>query len=112
LHEREGTHFGIKVLKHLKKRAKEFEKGRKWTYVQRLRSITQQRLRELIRLNKARRDYMKRLQMMIEEYNAGRMDVDQFFAALVQPAEDLNEEEQHHVAVRVSSGESDTCFIA
>ncbi|MHA1863839.1 MAG: type I restriction endonuclease subunit R [Candidatus Thorarchaeota archaeon] len=84
---------------------KEFEKGRKWTCVQRLRSITQQRLRELIRLNKTRREYMKRLQMMIDEYNAGRMDVDQFFAALLQLAEELTEEEQRHVAEKLSEEE-------
>jgi type I restriction enzyme R subunit len=84
---------------------KEFEKGRKWTYVQRLRSITQQRLRELIRLNKTRRDYMKRLQMLIDEYNSGRMDVDQFFAALLQLADELNEEEQRHVAEQLTEEE-------
>jgi type I restriction enzyme R subunit len=84
---------------------KEFEKGRKWTYVQRLRSITQQRLRELIRLNKTRRDFMKRLQMMIDEYNAGRMDVDQFFTALIQLAEELNEEEQRHIAEQLTEEE-------
>ncbi|MHA1910009.1 MAG: type I restriction enzyme endonuclease domain-containing protein, partial [Candidatus Thorarchaeota archaeon] len=84
---------------------KEFEKGRKWTYVQRLRSITQQRLRELVRLNKTRKDYMKRLQQMIDDYNEGRMDVDQFFAALVQFAEELNEEEKRHVEENLTEEE-------
>ncbi|MBN2230308.1 MAG: type I restriction endonuclease subunit R [Candidatus Thorarchaeota archaeon] len=84
---------------------KEFEKGRKWSYAQRLRSITQQRIRELIRLNKTRRDYMKRLQMLIDEYNDGKMDVDQFFAALIQLAEELNEEEQRHVVEQLTEEE-------
>ena len=84
---------------------KQFAKGRKWTYVQRLRSITQQRLRELVRLNKSRVSYMKRLQQMIDDYNEGRMDVDQFFNELVKLAEELDEEEQRHVQEKMTEEE-------
>jgi type I restriction enzyme R subunit len=84
---------------------KQFAKGRKWTYVQRLRSITQQRLRKLVRLNKSRISYMKRLQQMIDDYNEGRMDVDQFFNELVKLAEELDEEEQRHVQEKMTEEE-------
>jgi len=39
---------------------------------------------------------MKRLQAMIDDYNEGRMDVDQFFEALVQLMTELDEEEKRH----------------
>ena len=84
---------------------KEFEKGRKWTYVQRLRSIMQQRLSERIRLSKTRREYIKHLQMVIDEYNTGRMNVDQFFEAMLQLAGELNEEEQRHVDEKLTEEE-------
>lgn len=35
---------------------------------------------------------------MIDEYNIGQMNLDQFFNALMQLAQELNEEEQRHVA--------------
>ncbi len=83
----------------------QFAKGRKWTFVQRLRSITQQRLRELVRLNKSRVSYMKRLQQMIDDYNEGRMDVDQFFNELIKLAEELDDEEQRHVKENLTEEE-------
>lgn len=48
---------------------------------------------------------MKRLQQMIEDYNEGRMDVDQFFAALLQLTEELNEEEQRYVTEQLTEEE-------
>jgi len=84
---------------------KEFSKGRKHTYIERLRSITQYRIRELVRLNKSRVDYMKRLQAMIDDYNEGRMDVNQFFEALVQLMTELDEEEKRHAEENLTEEE-------
>jgi type I restriction enzyme R subunit len=42
---------------------------------------------------------------MIDDYNEGRMNVDEFFAALVQMAQELREEEQRHVAEKLSEEE-------
>jgi len=84
---------------------KEFAKGRKRTYVERLRSITQYRIRELVRLNKSRVDYMKHLQAMIDDYNEGRMNVDQFFEALVQLMTELDEEEKRHAEENLTEEE-------
>ncbi len=81
------------------------ETRQKRTYMQRLRSITQARLRELILLNRTRIDYMKRLQQMIDDYNEGRTNVDQFFDALVQLTKELSDEEQRHVAENLTEEE-------
>jgi type I restriction enzyme R subunit len=84
---------------------RDFEQSKKRTYVQRLRSIIQQRLRELVRLNRLRVDYTRRLQGMIDDYNEGRMNVDEFFVALVQMARELREEEQRHLAEKLTEEE-------
>ncbi len=82
-----------------------FKKGRKRTYLQRLRAITNRRVQELVRLNKTRTGYMKRLQQMIDDYNMGKVDVDQFFNSLVQLMQELNEEEQRHAKENLSEEE-------
>ena len=48
---------------------------------------------------------MKRLQAMIDDYNEGRMDVDQFFEALVQLMTELDEEEKRHAEENLTEEE-------
>jgi type I restriction enzyme R subunit len=58
-----------------------------------------------VRLNKSRVDYLERYQRLIDEYNAGAISVDLFFARLVAFAKDLNAEEQRHVREHLSEEE-------
>jgi len=48
---------------------------------------------------------MKRLQIVIDDHNAGRMDVDQFFEALVQLMTELDEEEKRHAEENLTEEE-------
>ena len=73
---------------------KKFEHGRKRTEAATLRNAVERRIHELIRLNKTRVDYLAEFQTMIDEYNAGSINVEEFFRQLCQFAQKLNEEDK------------------
>ncbi|MFH1328193.1 MAG: type I restriction endonuclease subunit R [Candidatus Bathyarchaeota archaeon] len=75
-----------------------FEKSRKHIEVERLKGVINVRLMLMVRLNKNRMNYLEQFQKMIDEYNAGSANVEQFFSQLVEFAKTLNEEERRGVA--------------
>jgi type I restriction enzyme R subunit len=77
---------------------KQFEKGRKHTEAERLKSAVHIKLLRLLRLNRTRMDYLEKFQQMIDEYNAGSMNVEEFFKRLMVFAQRLNEEEKRSIA--------------
>lgn len=84
---------------------KQFESGRKRTETERLKGAIQIKLLRLIRLNKSRIDYMGKFQQMIDEYNAGSMNVEEFFRELMAFAKTLNEEEKRGIAEELTEEE-------
>jgi type I restriction enzyme R subunit len=58
----------------------------------------------MIRLNRTRMDYLERFQKMIEEYNSGSLNIDEFFKRLMKFAQSLNEEEKRGMADQLSEG--------
>ncbi|MCI0398386.1 MAG: DUF3387 domain-containing protein, partial [Chloroflexi bacterium] len=82
-----------------------FRSGRKNITANKLRGDVYRRLSVLVRLNNARLDYLERLQQMIDDYNAGRDNVDVFFEKLLALARELNEEERRAVAENLSEEE-------
>ena len=50
-------------------------------------------------------DYLERLQQMIDEYNAGSINVETFFKKLVEFSRALGEEEQRAIAENLSEEE-------
>jgi len=83
----------------------QFERGRRRTEALRLRSTLDAKLRQMIRLNKSRLDYLAEFQRLIDEYNAGSRNVEELFEALVTFARRLDEEEQRHIAENLSEEE-------
>ncbi len=59
----------------------------------------------MVRLNKTRTDYQERLQRLIEEYNAGSLNIDLYFKALMKIAQELNEEDQRAISEGLSEEE-------
>ncbi len=59
----------------------------------------------MIRLNKSRMDYLAKLQEMIDEYNAGSINVETFFKRLVEFSRSLQEEEQRAIKENLSEEE-------
>lgn len=84
---------------------KQFEKGRKRTEAERLKAAIHIKLLRLVRLNKSRTDYLEKFQQMIDEYNAGSLNVEEFFKQLVVFAQDLNKEEKRTIAEELSEEE-------
>jgi len=58
-----------------------------------------------VRLNRTRTDYLEKFQAMIEAYNAGSLNAEEFFQQLVAFAQSLNEEEQRAVGEQLSEEE-------
>ena len=75
----------------------QFEQGRKHTETEKVKGAVARRLKQMIRLNRTRMDYMERFQRMIDEYNSGAVNVEEFFRRLLEFAKSLNEEEQRAV---------------
>ncbi len=84
---------------------RKFEKGRKRTEAERLRAAIQVKVENLVRLNQMRIDYMEKLQKMIDEYNSGSYNVEQFFEKLMAFAKELNEEEKRGIAEQLNEEE-------
>lgn len=82
-----------------------FEKARKHTEAERLRAAIDRKLRQLIRINRSRMDFMEKFQQMIDDYNAGAVDVDVFFAELIEFARELNTEEKRGIAENLTEEE-------
>jgi type I restriction enzyme R subunit len=82
-----------------------FAQGRKRTEAEKLRGTLNAKLRQMVRLNKSRMDYLERFQRMIDEYNAGSANVQLFFENLVAFAQELRAEEQRHIAENLAEEE-------
>lgn len=74
-----------------------FEKGRKHIEAERLRAAVEKRLKTLLQKNRTRQDFMQKFQQLIEDYNAGAVNIDLFFSRLVEFAKDLSEEDKRSV---------------
>ena len=83
----------------------QFEQGRKRTEAEKLRGTINAKLRRLVRLNRNRMNYMEDFQRLIDEYNAGSRNVEEFFEELIEFAQRLNEEEQRAIAENLSEEE-------
>jgi len=78
--------------------AERFAAGKKRTEVERLRALVRAKVEELARLNPTRAEWLERFQELIEEYNAGSLNVEAFFQQLLSFTESLNGEELRGLA--------------
>ncbi|MBJ7598189.1 type I restriction endonuclease subunit R [Candidatus Nephthysia bennettiae] len=70
-----------------------FQGGRQRTATQKLRSILAVRVTDLTRLNPTRVDLYQRFQKLLDDYNAGSLNVETYFKELVEFSHRLDEEE-------------------
>jgi type I restriction enzyme R subunit len=82
-----------------------FLKGRKNSQAERLQALLKDKLSIMIELNRTRMDYLDRFQRMIDEYNAGAMNVEEFFRRLVDFAKDLKVEDQRAISENLTEEE-------
>jgi type I restriction enzyme R subunit len=85
--------------------AEKFKTDHKRTLNEKLKGTVAQKLMAMVRLNRTRMDYLKRFQQMIDEYNAGTLNAEEFFQQLMEFAKSLNEEEQRAVGEQLTEEE-------
>lgn len=85
--------------------AKRFKTDHKHIEAEKLKGLINQKLKQLVRLNRSRMGYSERFQQLIDEYNAGSLNVETFFAELVDFAKELTEEEKRGIAESLSEEE-------
>jgi type I restriction enzyme R subunit len=69
----------------------------KSTDLEALKAAVKARLARVLRLNRTRTDFREKFESLIEEYNSGSRDTEQFAAELVELTTRLDEEEHRHV---------------
>lgn len=85
---------------------KRFKKAQhKRTEAEILKNILEQKTRDMIRLNRTRMDFLRKLMEMIDAYNNGSKNVEEFFDDLCKFTEELNEEEQRSTRENLSEEE-------
>lgn len=62
-------------------------------------------LEKMVRLNRTRVDYLEKFQQMIDEYNQGAANIEEFFARLMAFVKELQEEEKRGVSEGLSEEE-------
>jgi len=85
------SQFDFDALKKLIRR------GKQRTVIEKLRAAIEGRLHACIALNRTRLDYLERFQKMIDDYNSGSTNLEEFFRNLRAFVKDLDEEEQRAV---------------
>jgi len=83
----------------------QFKKGRKRMLAEQLRKAIEARLRALYMLNKSRINYLDAFQKLIDEYNAGSMNVEEYYRRLLEFVKNLNEEERRSLSENLSEEE-------
>lgn len=83
----------------------QFKKGRKRMLAEQLRKAIEVRLRALYMLNKSRVNYLDTFQKLIDEYNAGSMNVEEYYRRLLEFVKNLNEEEKRSLSENLSEEE-------
>jgi type I restriction enzyme R subunit len=76
----------------------EFKRGRQRTAAERLRSLLSAKITAMVRLNPVRVDLVERFQKLVDDYNAGSINIEEFFKALVEFSKALTEEETRNLS--------------
>jgi len=83
----------------------QFEKNRKHIEADKLKTAIAGKLQNMILLNRMRMDFHLQFQKMIDEYNAGSSNIDEFFKQLIEFAQSLNHEDKRTIAENLSEEE-------
>lgn len=92
-------------LEKLSTRLQKSREQQKRIEAERLRSLIEGKLKQLIAVNRTRMDFLVKFQKMIEEYNAEGSTIDEFFRKLVEFSHELMEEEKRAIRQNLSEEE-------
>lgn len=83
----------------------QFEQGQKRSATEKLKGSISRRLSALVGQNRTRMDYQETFQNMLQEYNAGAVNVDVMFERLMAFVQDLSIEEQRSISENLTEEE-------
>jgi len=92
-------------LEKLSTRLQKSREQQKRLEAARLRSLVENKLQQLVAINKTRIDFLIKFQKMIEEYNAGGTSIEDFFNKLVRFSQELMEEEKRAIRQNLTEEE-------
>lgn len=84
---------------------KKFVSGRKHIEAEKLKAQIATRLQRMVLLNRSRFNLLDIFQQTVDEYNAGSLNVDQFFNQLLEFTKTLQGEEKRHIVENLSEEE-------
>jgi type I restriction enzyme R subunit len=82
-----------------------FERNQKRTTTERLKGSIENKLGQMIVVNRTRIDFQEKFQKMIDEYNFGAYNIEVFFEKLIKFARELEEEDKRAIRENVSEEE-------
>ncbi|MEO0452398.1 MAG: type I restriction endonuclease subunit R [Pseudomonadota bacterium] len=72
----------------------QFDSGKKKTAAERLRALLETKVRELAQLNESRADLLEKLRNLIDRYNSGSQNIDEWFEELKEFLSEVQAEER------------------
>ena len=82
-----------------------FAKGHKHIEAEKLKAAIGRKLRQMVRANRMRMDFLKKFQEMIDDYNAGSYNIDELFKKLTAFAQVLTEEDRRAISEQLTEEE-------
>lgn len=82
-----------------------FEKGRKHVKAEKLKNDIKRKVTVMVKVNQTRIDFLERFQKIIEDYNAGSVNVEAFFEELMEFAKGLNKEDKRSLSENLTEEE-------
>ena len=76
---------------------KQIQLRQRHTAAEKLRQSIERRLARLIMLNKKRADFQERFERIVEAYNLGSINVEEYFRQLLEFTTQLDQEEKRHI---------------
>jgi type I restriction enzyme R subunit len=84
---------------------KKFIDSRKHIEAEKLKNAISQRLATMLRLNKSRITFLEKFQELLNEYNSGSINIEDFFKKLMEFAKGLNEEDKRAISESLTEEE-------
>jgi type I restriction enzyme, R subunit len=85
--------------------SKQFEKKKNNADMERLKNILSFKLKEMVQLNNMRIDFQERFQALIDDYNSGSMNQENFFKELVKFSKALGDEDRRKIVEKLTEEE-------
>lgn len=92
-------------LDKLRQRIEKQRVQQKRIEIERLRSMVERKITQMVAANRTRTNYLEKFQQMIAEYNAGSLNTEELFRQLVMLSQELQDEEKRSIRENLTEEE-------